>query len=357
MNGSGRPGTTGNPVSVSLNNTDPVKAIQIEVCEENDYLTISDCDPAGRAATALFSCSSSEQANGCARVVLVINSVTPVLINPGSGAVATLFYDVKSADESETGCLETVVSDVLVIDDLDTSLGTSATPGQFCVTCTLGTDCNDSNACTTDTCSGGSCVHTSSGATLCDDGLYCTQNDRCNGLECSGQDTCDSIFSCDETVNECSTCFGDADCDGVPDGSDNCVDVPNGPFGGFCTAGSFGEPCLENCDCGVSGGYCSMTQEDSFPPNGNNLGDACDCEGNFDCDSDVDGQDASDFKNNFGRSAFLNPCTNVSTCDGDFDCDRDVDGTDARTFKSDFGRSSFSRPCPPCVVGVWCSYP
>ena len=34
-------------------------------------------------------------------------------------------------------------------------------------------------------------------------------------------------------------------------------------------------------------------------------------------------------------------------CEGNFDCDQDVDGTDAILFKTDFGRSPFSNPCPP----------
>ena len=34
-------------------------------------------------------------------------------------------------------------------------------------------------------------------------------------------------------------------------------------------------------------------------------------------------------------------------CEGNFDCDGDVDGTDAAVFKSDFGRSGFNNPCPP----------
>jgi hypothetical protein len=36
-------------------------------------------------------------------------------------------------------------------------------------------------------------------------------------------------------------------------------------------------------------------------------------------------------------------------CEGNFDCDQDVDGTDAAVFKSDFGRSAFKNPCPPCT--------
>lgn len=35
-------------------------------------------------------------------------------------------------------------------------------------------------------------------------------------------------------------------------------------------------------------------------------------------------------------------------CEGNFDCDGDVDGTDAAVFKSDFGRSQFNDPCPTC---------
>jgi hypothetical protein len=80
------------------------------------------------------------------------------------------------------------------------------------------------------------------------------------------------------------------------------------------------------------------------------------CEGNFDCDYDCDGSDATIFKNDFGRSPFSNPCESANPCNGDFDCDEDVDGSDATIFKNDFGRSPFSNPCPPCLAGEWCSY-
>jgi hypothetical protein len=36
-------------------------------------------------------------------------------------------------------------------------------------------------------------------------------------------------------------------------------------------------------------------------------------------------------------------------CEGNFDCDQDVDGTDAAVFKEDFGRSAFKNPCPDCT--------
>ena len=118
----------------------------------------------------------------------------------------------------------------------------------------------------------------------------------------------------------------DSDDDGVPDDIDNCPQTPN------------------------------QDQEDSLPPGGNGIGDACECEGNFDCDSDCDGTDAATFKADFGRSQFSTPCQTGNPCNGDFDCDNDADGTDAAAFKADFGRSQFSTPCPICTVKEWCSY-
>jgi hypothetical protein len=96
---------------------------------------------------------------------------------------------------------------------------------------------------------------------------------------------------------------------------------------------------------------------DSYLPQGNGIGDACDCEGDFACDGDVDGSDASTFKADFGRSVIEHPCIADDPCDGDFFCDGDVDGGDASNFKQDFGRSVIQNPCPVCAAGLeWCSY-
>ena len=84
---------------------------------------------------------------------------------------------------------------------------------------------------------------------------------------------------------------------------------------------------------------------------------ACDCEGNFDADSDVDGSDGLIFKMDFGRSHFNNPCEVTNPCNGDFDCDGDVDGNDASIFRDDFGRSPFNNPClPDCDVAECLNY-
>ena len=97
-------------------------------------------------------------------------------------------------------------------------------------------------------------------------------------------------------------------------------------------------------------------QEDTYPPNGNSCGDACECEGNFDIDDNVDGSDASAFKRSFGRNSGNRECTNEDTCNGDFLCDGDVDGSDVSKFKSDFGRNVGNKLCPPCHTEPWCIY-
>ena len=104
---------------------------------------------------------------------------------------------------------------------------------------------------------------------------------------------------------------------------------------------------LDNCPNTVN-----PDQLDSYPSGGNGIGDACECEGNFNCveDNDCDGSDAALFKNDFGRSEFNRPCTLLDPCNGDFTCNGNVDGSDAALFKLDFGRSEFNNPCP---TGAW----
>jgi hypothetical protein len=131
---------------------------------------------------------------------------------------------------------------------------------------------------------------------------------------CNADDDCDGICNVGESASNCS-------------GSDNCASVPN------------------------------TGQEDTYPPQGNGCGNACECEGNFDGDSDTDSYDAAVFKKDFGRSILRNPCGDAIPCNGDFDCDTDADSFDAAFFKTDYGRSPMSRPCPNCVTAPWCEYP
>jgi len=99
------------------------------------------------------------------------------------------------------------------------------------------------------------------------------------------------------------------------------------------------------------------SQLDTYPTQGNGIGDACDCECDFDCSGGVDAIDVTAFLTDFGRSTFNNPCTNASPCNGDSNCDVNVDALDVDKFLEDFGRSQFFNPCPDCVAGDWCVYP
>ena len=187
----------------------------------------------------------------------------------------------------------------------------------------------------------------------CDDGVYCNGVETCvaytcqpgtpvdcpdDGLFCNGDEFCDedakvcgssgdpcAPLLCDEENDRCIP-LSDMDGDGIPDIHDNCPVTPN------------------------------PGQEDSYPPGGNGIGDACECEGDFTCDGDVDGSDVFLFKSAFGRNPLYNPCTGDSPCNGDFNCDGDVDGGDTVLFKADFGRSEGNNPCPACVAGDWCDY-
>jgi hypothetical protein len=152
---------------------------------------------------------------------------------------------------------------------------------------------------------------------------------------------------------------GDADSDGIPDGIDNCTEIRNGPTGGICTRGKIGEICRSDEWCGPpeDPGMCSVNQDDTYPPQGNEIGDACDCEGDFNCDGNVDAGDVTAFLFDFGRNQFNDPCTTGSPCNGDVNCDTNVDATDVTKFLEDFGRNQFNNPCPACAGGAWCVYP
>jgi hypothetical protein len=143
-------------------------------------------------------------------------------------------------------------------------------------------------------------------------------------------------------------------------------DIDNDGFGDICDdecidpdGDEYGNPGFPSTICPLDN--CSIVsnpgQEDTYPPDGNGCGDACECEGNFDGDADQDGTDAFTFKQDFGRSRILNPCTNADPCHGDFLCNGNVDGTDAFKFKTDFGRSALNNRCPiNCVRVPWCNY-
>ena len=213
------------------------------------------------------------------------------------------------------------------------------------------------------------------GDTVCGDIDNCPNTPNANQLDVGdGDGAGDACDNCPNTPNPDQLDVGDGD--GAGDACDNCPDTPNGSAIGTCvnyTNGTIGSTCTANEQC--SGGYCSMNQEDYDgdtigdvcdadtvedtypPPGGNSCGDACECEGNFDNDLDVDGTDTTTFLVDLGRFFYNNPCEASDPCNGDFDCDGDVDGTDTTKFLEDLGRFFYNKPCPQdCQTGDWCGY-
>ena len=50
-----------------------------------------------------------------------------------------------------------------------------------------------------------------------------------------------------------------------------------------------------------------------------------------------------------GLSLLSAPCVLAQPCEGNFNCDEDVDGSDAFIFKEDFGRNQYDNPCDTCI--------
>ena len=182
--------------------------------------------------------------------------------------------------------------------------------------------------------------------------------------------SCTSPSGCG-TGGYCSMNQEDRDEDGAGDVCDNCTDIDDDGYGnpGFpntCdedNCPSIANPGQEDGDHDGLGNVCdncpadyNPAQKDTYPPQGNGIGDVCECEGNFDCDRDVDADDVVKFLWDFGRSQYNDPCTNERFCYGDFECDGDVDATDVTKFLEDFGRSQYNKPCPVCIVEKWCVY-
>jgi hypothetical protein len=163
-----------------------------------------------------------------------------------------------------------VQSPIVVIDvptsDVTKSLGPAVT---ITVTCDSHDDCNDNNVCTNDSCNcttpncGGTCQHVNNTLT-CNDGLFCTTNDRCASGVCQGGATpCAPPLLCDEANDRCVQCLTVANCnDGVGCTVDTCVN-------GSCQHAPVN--CHENPDvacttdtCNEPNGTCTHTPSNAF---------------------------------------------------------------------------------------------
>ena len=125
------------------------------------------------------------------------------------------------------------------------------------VECSINTDCDDGNICTTDVCTNGICSNTNN-TISCDDGIFCTATDVCSGGVCLGSgNTCPGQL-CNETLDACVECFVDNDClDGDVCTTDSCNAL------GACIHDNNTAVCNDNLFCTAAdqcgGGLCIGT--------------------------------------------------------------------------------------------------
>ncbi|MBI5609514.1 MAG: hypothetical protein HY902_11600, partial [Deltaproteobacteria bacterium] len=110
---------------------------------------------------------------------------------------------------------------------------TGACVGSWTCQCKTNADCNDGNACTADACVSGKCSNTAVAAgTTCDDGDACSTASACNGTTCKAT----KLYDCSAQTDGCNTgtCYaaagGTAACKKVPKASATACDD-----GLFCT--------------------------------------------------------------------------------------------------------------------------
>jgi YVTN family beta-propeller protein len=208
-----------------------------------------------------------------------------------------------AADVSGTSC-----DDGLFCTAIDTcdGAGTCVGSGNPCPGHNVGPNCNDS--CTE--AGGGSCTAADTDGTGCADGLFCTGADTCSGGACSGHtgDPCtggpDCADACNEAADNCLEPSGTACTD---DGNACTDDECNGA--GACTHPNNTDPCDDDLFCTgadtCSGGACS------------HAGDPCD--GGLEC-ADVC---------NEGADNCFEPSGTACTADGNVCTDDECNGAGA----------------------------
>ena len=169
-NSIGFPGANEIRVDLSLDNPDDkVQALQVDICDVDNYLTCTGCESTGRGEKA--HCAAVEQPNGCCRVVLY--HMLSLLIEPGSGPIATVTYAVpEEAPVNE--CRDFNVEDVQVAGEFNQGIDALTVPGEMCFQrCASYEDCIDTPFCNgEETCN--------RGTGICEDGMspcqYTTDN-------------------------------------------------------------------------------------------------------------------------------------------------------------------------------------
>jgi len=124
---SGNPGSSTRPVQLSLETFfSGVRTIELDICDEGDYLSCSGCQPTSRAQG--FSCLTNEK-NGCCTIVIYSSGGS--IIEPGSDPIVTVDFNV-SASAPQGSCRSVAAENVAMGNAYNVGLEADAVAGEFC---------------------------------------------------------------------------------------------------------------------------------------------------------------------------------------------------------------------------------
>ncbi len=243
-------------------------------CTKNDFCKDGSCQSGVNTCgcTADKDCAGSEDGNLCNGTLYCDKSSQPFQCKINPGTVVKCDTSVNSTCQKNKCDAKTGKCQIAQEQDgtpckADDNVCTS---GDACASgaCKPGKllDCDDSNACTSDSCDPkNGCVNTPlSGA--CSDGDACTSGDACQGGICKGQainvakdcddnnqctlDTCDKKAGCQNTALQNKSCDDGNSCTQ----NDACV-------AGKCVSGTNTCACTKNSDCASKedGNACNGT--------------------------------------------------------------------------------------------------
>lgn len=129
LDGSGSPGSTGNPVFVELSNSTQVRVVQFALNFDGSVLQIADIQPTGRTEDmGTFSWILLDSGT----VVILIQDLTGQIIETGVGPIATVFFDVTEGLLG--GEVSLGLSDAVLFDPASNPLSVQMQGGTFRVT-------------------------------------------------------------------------------------------------------------------------------------------------------------------------------------------------------------------------------
>ena len=118
-----------NAIEITLENQiNKVSRINMEICTEDDYLTLAGCDTTDR--TDGFLCRSWNSGNGCCSVSLFSMNRLSV-IEEGTGPICILRY-TPSEEPPEGACTTISTEDPYVTDEGGNEIAVISSPGEYC---------------------------------------------------------------------------------------------------------------------------------------------------------------------------------------------------------------------------------